>query len=90
MFSGWTALRLLTESVQQFLMEIQKMEHSKALDPGRTHVHQDLKAEARVKGLFKIICSLQPSTISPSFFDLISLFPVAFISCYLLFYHVSW
>lgn len=36
MFSGWTALRSLTESIQQFLMEVQKMEHGKALDPART------------------------------------------------------
>lgn len=32
--SGPTALRFLTESVQQFLVKLQEMEHGEALDPG--------------------------------------------------------
>lgn len=73
MFSGWTALRPLTESAQQFLMEIQKMEHSKALDPGqhknhqKTHVHQDLQAEITAVGL-----SLMLYIFCDGFTDLLS------------------
>lgn len=39
-FSGRSALRLLTESVQQFLVELQEMEHSEALDPGDKQDHE--------------------------------------------------
>lgn len=37
--SGGAALRFLTESVQQFLVKLQEMEHSEALDPGDKQDH---------------------------------------------------